>query len=106
MMPATALVGAGLLLVAGCGGTLEGKYRRGQITTSTTGGARLPGTSPTTAPTTAPTASTTSSTTVPTAGNAAGQGAQGASSGSEPGGTMKASATWRQDVLPLGGRHR
>ena len=102
MMPATALLAAGLLLAAGCGGTLEGKYRRGQITTSTTGGARVPGTSPTTAPT----ASTTSSTTVPTAGNAAGQGAQGASSGPGPGGTILGSATWRQDVLPFGGRHR
>jgi hypothetical protein len=29
MMPATALLAAGLLLAAGCGGTLEGKYRRG-----------------------------------------------------------------------------
>jgi hypothetical protein len=106
MMPATALLAAGLLLVAGCGGTLEGKYRRGQITTSTTGGARGSGTTPTTAPTSAPTAPTTPSTTVPTAGNAAGQRAQGESSGPGPGGTIVESATWRQDVLPLGGRHR
>ena len=83
MMPATALLAAGLLLVAGCGGTLEGKYRRGQITTSTT-----------------------SSTTVPTAGNAAGQRAQGEPGGPGPGGTIMGSATWRQDVLPFGGRHR
>jgi hypothetical protein len=102
MMPATALVAAGFLLGAACGGTLEGKYRRGQITTSTTAGARVPGTSPTTAPT----PSTTPSTTVPTAGNAAGQGAQGESSGPGPGGTIMGSATWRQDVSPLGGRHR
>lgn len=101
-MPATALVAAGLLLAAGCGGTLEGKYRRGQITTSTTAGARAPGTSPTTAPT----APTSSSTTVPTAGNAAGQRAQGEPDGPGGGGTIMGSATWRQDVLPFGGRHR
>jgi hypothetical protein len=102
MMPATALVAAGLLFVAGCGGTLEGKYRRGQITTSTTARARAPGASPTTAPT----APTTSSTTVPTAGNAAGQGAQGEPGGPGAGGTIIGSATWRQDVSPFGGRHR
>ena len=102
MMPATALVASGLLLVAGCGGTLEGKYRRGQITTTTTAGTRAPATGPTSAPT----ASTTSSTTVPTAGNAAGQRAQGEPGGPGPGGTIMGSATWRQDVLPFGGRHR
>ncbi len=102
MIPAAALAAAGILLAAGCGGTLEGKYRRGQITTSTTGGARVPGTSPTTAPT----ATTTTTTTVPTAGNAAGQRAQGESSGLEPGGTIVGSAAWRKVVLPLGGRHR
>ena len=101
-MPAIGLVAAGLLLAAGCGGTLEGKYRRGQITTTTTPGGRVPGTGPTSSPT----ASTTTSTTVPTAGNAAGQGAQGEPGGLGPGGTIIGSATWRQDVLPFGGRHR
>jgi hypothetical protein len=102
VIPAAALAASGILLATGCGGTLEGKYRRGEITTSTTGGTRVPGTSPTTAST----ATTTTSTTVPTAGNAAGQGAQGESSGLEPGGTIVSSAAWRNAVLPLGGRHR
>lgn len=101
-MPGIALVAAGMLLAAGCGGTLEEKYRRGQITTSTTGGARVPGTSPTTAPT----ATSTTSTTVPTAGNAAGQRAQGESRRGESGGTIESSAGWRNVVLPLGGRQR
>ena len=104
-MSKNGFIGLSLVLVAltaGCGGTLEGKYRRGQITTSTTVGARAPGAGSTPAPT----ASTTSSTTVPTAGNAAGQGAQGESVRPEPGGILMGSATWRQDVLPLGGRHR
>jgi hypothetical protein len=101
-MPATALVAAGILLVAGCGGTLEGKYRRGQITTSTTGGTRTPGTTPNTGATN----TTTTTTTVPTAGNAAGQGAQGEASRLQTGGSIKVSAAWRNVVLPLGGRHR
>jgi hypothetical protein len=67
--PAAALLAAALLLTAGCGGTLEGKYRRGQLTTSTTAGQRAPANSPTTAPTT--------SSTVPTSGNAARQGGRG-----------------------------
>jgi hypothetical protein len=101
-MPAIALVAAGTLLPAGCGGTLEGRYRRGQITTSTTGGARVPGTSPTTAST----ATTTTTTTVPTAGNAAGQRAQGEPRRGEPGGTIESSAARRNVILPLGGRQR
>lgn len=104
-MPAIALVAAGTLLAAGCGGTLEGKYRRGQITTSTTG-ARVPGTSPTTAPTATTTTTTTTSTTVPTAGNAAGQGTQGESRALQAGGTISGSAVRRDVVLPLGGRQR
>ena len=99
-MPGTAVVAAGILLAAGCGGTLEGKYRRGQLTTTTTGPARGPGTSPTTA------ATTTTTTTVPTAGNAAGQGALGESRPLQPGGTIVGSAVGRNVVLPLGGRHR
>jgi hypothetical protein len=98
--PATALLAAGILLAAGCGGTLEGRYRRGQLTTSTTGPAPAPGTTPTTA------APTTTTTTTPTAGNAAGQGAQGEAKGVEQGGTIVDSAAWRHVVLPLGGRHR
>jgi hypothetical protein len=66
-----ALVAVGALLSPGCGGTLEGKYRRGQITTTTTPGQRAPGSTPTTAATT--------NTTVPTSGNAAGQGGSGGS---------------------------
>jgi hypothetical protein len=99
VIPAAALAATGILLAAGCGGTLEGKYRRGQITTSTTGGARVPGTGPSISP-------TSTTTTVPTAGNAAGQSAPGESRRLEPGGTIVGSAAWRKVVLPLGGRHR
>ena len=54
----------------GCGGTLEGKYRRGEITTTTTTtAARSPGTTGPGA-TTSSTAATTA-----TSGNAAGHGA-------------------------------
>ena len=54
----------------GCGGTLEGKYRRGEITTTTTTttAARSPGT-------TGPGATTSSTATTATSGNAAGHGA-------------------------------
>ena len=100
MIPATALVAAGMLSAAGCGGTLEGKYRRGQITTSTTGGTRAPATTPSTG------AATTTSTATPTAGNAAGQGAEGEARRTQPSGTIVSSAAWRNVVLPLGGRHR
>jgi hypothetical protein len=99
-MRATALVAAGMLLAAGCGGTLEGKYRRGQITTTTTGGSRSTGTTPGTG------ATSTTSTTAPTAGNAAGQRAQGEPRRPEPGGTIVYSAAWRHVAPPLGGRHR
>jgi hypothetical protein len=68
VVQATALLIAGMLLAGGCGGTLEGKYRRGQITTSTTAGQRAPGATSTTGPT---------GSTVPTSGNAAGQGGRG-----------------------------
>lgn len=86
---ALGLVVAGMLLAAGCGGTLEGKHRRGELTTTTTGAT-----------------TTTTTTTVPTAGNAAGQTAQGESRRLEPGGILVRSAAWRIVVLPLGGRHR
>ena len=71
VMPATALLAVGVLWCSACGGTLEGKYRRGQITTTTTPGQRAPGTTATTGATT--------NTTVPTSGNAAGQGDSGGS---------------------------
>ncbi|MCA1846764.1 MAG: hypothetical protein LC792_26940 [Actinobacteria bacterium] len=71
VMPATALLTAAVLLASGCGGTLEGKYRRGQITTSTTAGQR--------APTTTSTTAVTTSSTVPTSGNAARQRGSGGS---------------------------
>jgi hypothetical protein len=96
-MPATALVAAWAILASGCGGTLEGKYRRGQITTSTTTGPRGPAGPGTTATTTA---------TVPTSGNAAGPGHRGEPEWVEPGGTIVRSASWRPAVSPLGGRHR
>ena len=82
-MPATALVTALVLLGAACGGTLEGKYRRGQLTTTTT-----------------------TATTTPTSGNAAGQRAQGEPERQRAGGTIVKSANWRTIVPPLGGRHR
>jgi hypothetical protein len=82
------------LLAAGCGGTLEGKYRRGQITTSTTAGTQTPGTTATT------------QSTVPTSGNAAGFDPRREREGAAPGGTIGGSAVRRADVPPLGGRHR
>jgi hypothetical protein len=94
---ATAVTAVCGLFVAGCGGTLEGKYRRGQITTSTTGGTRPPGTSQT-APTT--------STTAPTSGNAAESDGRGEAEGAIAGGTIGESAVWRAIAAPLGGRHR
>jgi hypothetical protein len=97
--PVTALVIAGLLAATGCGGTLEGKYRRGELTTTTTRGARTSDTTPATAP-------TTSTTRLPTGGNAAGQRAQGERGGPGPGGTIVQSAARRVVVPPLGGRHR
>ena len=92
------MVAACAVLVAGCGGTLEGKYRRGQLTTTTTAGTRAPGAASTTSSTTA---------TVPASGNAAGQRAGVEPEGSEPGGTIGRSAAARRAIVPpLGGRHR
>ena len=96
VMRKTASAAVAALLVAGCGGTLEGKYRRGQLTTTTTratGGARSTVTTPTTV------ATTTTTTATPTKGNAAGQRAQ-------ENGTIVVSAIRRFVVPPLGGRHR
>jgi hypothetical protein len=62
--PATALAAAWAILLPGCGGTLEGKYRRGQLPTTSTSGPRAPAGPGPTAP------STTTTTTVPTSGNA------------------------------------
>ena len=45
-MATAALAGTLALLGAGCGGTLEGKYRRGELTSSTTT-SRPPSTTPT-----------------------------------------------------------
>ena len=102
-MPATALMAAGLLLASACGGTLEGKYRRGELTTTTTratGGAGSTVTTPSTV------ASTTTTSTTPTSGNAAGQRTQGEPERLEVGGTIVERATRRAVVPPLGGRHR
>jgi hypothetical protein len=96
----TALAALAGLLAAGCGGTLEGKYRRGQLTTTTTAGARSNGTTPATVATTSTTPTT------PTSGNAAGQRAQGEPERQRAGGTIVESANWRTVVPPLGGRHR
>lgn len=95
------LLTALLLLAPACGGTLEGRYRRGELTTTTTGGARSTVTTPATV------ATTTTSPTTPTSGNAAGQGARGEPERRETDGTIVgSSATWRTVVSPLGGRHR
>ena len=99
-MPATAFMAAGLLLAPACGGNLEGRYRRGELTTTTTGGTRSTVTTPATV------ASTTTTTTAPTRGNAAGQGARGEPEAPEGNGTIVGSAAWRTVVSPLGGRHR
>jgi len=75
-MPVAALATALTVLGAGCGGTLEGKYRRGELTTTTTAPRSPTTTAPTTpttnstpGPTPSSTASTTSSTAA-TSGNA------------------------------------
>jgi hypothetical protein len=91
---ATALMAASAILATGCGGTLEGKYRRGELTTTTTGGNRAPATT------------TTTAATVPTSGNAAGRAGRGESEGAGTGGTILGSAVWRAVVPPSGGRHR
>jgi len=109
MIPVTAVVAAGLLVVPGCGGTLEGKYRRGELTSTTT----APRPSPTSATTGPPANSTpgapvasTSTTTAATSGNAARRAGPGEPKGDETGGTIVGSAVWRAVVQPLGGRHR
>jgi len=97
--PAAALVSACAILLAGCGGTLEGRYRRGELTTTTTSGPRAPATTGTAPPaTTAPT--------VPTSGNATTRAGLGEPERSRPGGTIEGSAAWRAIARPLGGRHR
>ena len=98
-MPATALIAACTLLVKGCGGTLEGKYRRGQLTTTTTGAPRAPATNGSTPP-------TSTATTVPTSGNATNRAGLGEPGGPGPGGTIEGRAAWRGIVPPSGGRHR
>jgi hypothetical protein len=98
-MPATALIAACTLLVTGCGGTLEGKYRRGQLTTTTTGAPRAPATNGSTPP-------TSTATTVPTSGNATNRAGLGESGGRGPGGNIDGRAAWRGIVPPSGGRHR
>ena len=82
---ATALAAIAALPAVGCGGTLEGKYRRGELTTTTTRGAPA---------------------TTPTSGNAAGQRVQGEPERPDSGGTIVLSAIRRSVVSPLGGRHR
>jgi hypothetical protein len=98
-MPATALVAAGALLVTACGGTLEGKYRRGQLTTTTTGAPRAPATNGTAPP-------TTTAPTVPTSGNASTRAGLGEPGRPGSGGTIGGRAAWRAIVPPSGGRHR
>jgi len=75
-MQATALAAVLTLVGPACGGTLEGKYRRGELTSSTTTAPRSPATTASTAPgVPGPTGSATT-TTVPTSGNAV-RGAHG-----------------------------
>ncbi|HEV7535944.1 MAG TPA: hypothetical protein VGP90_09940, partial [Acidimicrobiia bacterium] len=58
------------ILVAGCGGTLEGRYRRGELTTTTTSGPRAPAANGSAPP-------ATTATTVPTSGNATNRAGMG-----------------------------
>jgi len=112
-MPATALaVAAALLAAPGCGGTLEGKYRRGELTSTTTA-PRAPATTATTEPTSPASggpastpASAVTTTTASTSGNAVGPGPGGEPEGVKPDGTIDGSAAWRAVVQPSGGRHR
>ena len=116
---AAAALAAGLVpLGAGCGGTLEGKYRRGELTSSTTTqptttsrpaagtGATVPGVPSVPGPSPSSPASSTTSSTAPTSGNAVPRAVRGEPEGSEPGGSIVGSAAWRAVVQPLGGRHR
>jgi hypothetical protein len=98
-MPVTALMAASALLLTGCGGTLEGKYRRGQLTTTTTGTPRAPATNGTAPP-------TTTATTVPTSGNASTRAGLGEPGQPGSGGTIEWRAARRAIVPPSGGRHR
>jgi hypothetical protein len=101
-MPATALIAAWVLLAAGCGGTLEGKYRRGQLnSTTTTTAPRAPATTGT-----APVPPTTTATSVPTSGNASDHRGRGEAGAFGAGGTIEGSAARRAIAPPLGGRHR
>ncbi len=104
---------AAMLAAPACGGTLEGKYRRGELTSTTTA-PRAPVTSGTTAATApagpgapgVPPASATTSTTAPTSGNATARAARGEPEGGESDGTIEGSAAWRAVVQRSGGRHR
>ena len=69
-MASAALAGTLAVLGAACGGTLEGKYRRGELTSSTTT-SRPAATSSTTPAPPGGGAPTTTSSTVATSGNAA-----------------------------------
>jgi hypothetical protein len=94
VIPAAALVAASALVASGCGGTLEGKFRRGELTTTSTTGP--PGSASTTT-TTGPTTTVTGA-------------AEGIRRG-EPevagtSGKIVRSASWRAVVPPRGGRHR
>ena len=79
-LAAAALAATLALLGAGCGGTLEGKYRRGELTTTTTA-PRAPATTPPTSPTTSSApggvAPSTSTTTPVSSGNAVRTGRRG-----------------------------
>jgi hypothetical protein len=99
--PAAALVFACAIVVAGCGGTLEGRYRRGELstTTTTTSGPRAPATNSTVT-------TSTTVTSVPTSGNATNRAGPGEPERSIPGGTIEGSATRRAMARPSGGRHR
>ena len=79
---AAAVMAAGLVPAAGCGGTLEGKYRRGELT------------------------STTTTRTTPTSGSAARGGAPGAPERAGADGKIDPSATRRAVAPPSGGAHR
>ena|SRR2546423_1078496 len=101
-----ALVAALMVVATGCGGTLEGKYRRGELTSTTTA-PRPPATTPgTVREGPAPPPSSTTSTTAATSGNAGRRRGGGEAEGREPGGSIVGSATRRAVGQTLGGRHR
>jgi hypothetical protein len=114
MALAVATAAVALLAAPGCGGTLEGKYRRGELTSTTTApraratGATTPstGSPPAGTPASSP-ASPSTTTTASTSGNAAAGAARGEREGRKPDGTIDGSAAWRAVVQPSsGGRHR